>query len=302
MENFVKLAIGLVLFVVTSIVAYLFRMRQLYAAAPKLFRHAPISKNGSLCELIVFNRGNQVEENIQVDLDPELKGELLASSSNDITLEGATMKIERLHKGCEASAMLLIENGLLDPTKIISVSSKGTKGTVLKKITDVPPNFAKAFLVGFLIVGFFPAFVYGTKAYEQLHGEYVAYQLQGTYKLGWSNLSSYYTSDIRQSYSNQEFPIRFLSRQVDSNKKPTLTFEVYNKTASPLSVSADKNGSRPGDISNFASLDLRPMSKQSFTVPVPAPTNGSQSPPEITFSLKYGDEFLYGLIYTVESE
>lgn len=36
-------------------------------------------------------------------------------------------------------------------------------------------------------------------------------------------------------------------------------------------------------------------------VPVPAPTTSSQSP-EITFSLKCGDEFLYGLIYTVESE
>lgn len=184
MENFEKVVVGLVLFVATSIVAYLFRMRQLYAAAPKLFRHAPISKNGSLCELIVYNRGNQVEEDIKVDLDPELKGELLASSSSDITLEGATMKIERLHKGCEASAMLLIENGFFDATKIISVSSKGTKGTVLKKVTDVPPNFAKAFLVGFLLVGFLPALVYGTRTYENLQGEYVAYKLQAAYQLG----------------------------------------------------------------------------------------------------------------------
>ena len=51
MDNVEKIAIGLVLFIVTSVVAYLFRMRQLYVATPKLFRHAPISQGGSLCEV-----------------------------------------------------------------------------------------------------------------------------------------------------------------------------------------------------------------------------------------------------------
>lgn len=298
MENFERVIIGLVLFVATSIVAYLFRMRQLYAATPKLFRHAPISKDGSLCELIVYNRGNQVEENIQVDLDPELKGELLASSSSDITLEGATLKIERLHKGCEASVMLLIENGLLDVTRIVSVSSKGTKGTVVKKVADVPPNFAKAFLIGSLLVGFVPALIYGTKAYEQLRSEYVEYRLQAAYQVGWSNLSSYYGSDIRQSYSNQEFPIRFIRQQIDGSKRPTLIFEVYNKTASPMRVTANKNGGPPGDISNFSSVDLEPMSKQSFHVPVSASANNSQRA-EFAFTMKSGEEFVYGPIYAV---
>lgn len=68
-----------------------------------------------------------------------------------------------------------------------------------------------------------------------------------------------------------------------------------------MSVSANRKGSRVGDISNFASLDLPPMSKQSFTVPAPEPTNSSQ-PAEITFSLKCGEEFLHGLIYAVEAK
>jgi len=297
-DNFEKVIIGLVLFVATSVVAYLFRMRQLYAAAPKLFRHAPISKDGSLCELIVYNKGNQVEENIQVDLDPEIKGELLASSSSDVTLVGSTMKIERLHKGCEASAMLLIENGLLDATKIIFVSSKGTKGTVVKKVTDVPPNFAKAFLVAVLIVGILPALIYGTQAYEKLHSEYVEYQLRMAFQQGWKGLAKYYNSDLRKSYSNQEFPIRFLRRKGDG-KASLLEFEVYNKTALPLSVTANRKGSPPGDISHYVSMDLQPMSKQSFTVPSPEPSNGSQ-PAALTFTLKCGDDFLFGLLYSSE--
>lgn len=291
MENFEKVLIGLLLFVVTSIVAYLFRMRQLYATAPKLFRHAPISKDGSLCELIVYNKGNQVEENIQIDLDSELKGELLASSSSDITLEGATMKIERLHKGCEASAMLLIENGVLDSTKIISISSKGTKGKILKKVTDVPPNFARAFLFTLIFFGFFPALIYGTNVYEKLHNEYIENQLQSIYQLGWKNLSNYYNSDLRLSYSNQEFPIRFIEQQVDDSKKPVLHFEVYNKTALPMGVTANKKGARPGDISSYANLKLEPMSKQSLIIPMPQATSGSP-PVVLNFTLESGSEFI----------
>lgn len=298
MENFEKVVIGLVLFVVTSIVAYLFRMRQLYVASPKLFRHAPISKNGSLCELIVYNKGNQVEENILVELDPELKGELLASSSSDISYERSTMKIERLHKGEEASAMLLIENGLLDATKIISVSSKGTKGAVLKKVSDVPPNFAMAFLAFAFILGLIPMMIYGTRTYEKLYSEYVEYKLKSSYQQGWKDLSRYYGSDLRASYSDQEFPIRFLRREVDEKKKPVLVFEVYNKTAVPLKVTANKVGSPPGDIANFASVDLQAMSKQSFKVPE-LEANSSSVPVLFEFTLKSGEEFIYGLQYAV---
>jgi hypothetical protein len=295
-DNLEKVIIGLVLFAVTSIVAYLFRMRQLYVASPKLFRHAPISKNGSLCELIVYNKGNQVEENILVELDPELKGELLASSSSDISFERSTMKIERLHKGEEASAMLLIENGLLDATKIITVSSKGTKGRVLKKVSDVPPNYAMAFLALAFSLGIFPMMIYGTRTYEKLHSEYVEYKLKPSYLLGWKDLSRYYGSDLRASYSDQEFPIRFLHREFDGKKKSFLVFEVYNKTAAPLEVTVNKVGNPPGDIGNFASVDLQAMSKNSFKVLEPEAINSSE-PVLFEFSLKSGEEFIYGLQY-----
>lgn len=301
MENFEKVAIGLVLFVLTSVVAYLFRMRQLYVALPKLFRHAPISKNGSLCELIVYNKGNQVEESIQVVLDPELKGELLASGSGDIALEASTLKIERLHKGCEASVMLLIENGTLDSTKIVSISSKATKGSVLKKVTDVPPNFAKAFIFVVLVVGFLPAMIYGTYAYDKIHASYVRHQLKVAHELGWSNLSKYYTSDLKESYSNQEFPVRYIGRKTDVNKRNMLEFEAYNKTAVTLEITANKAESAPGDVTNFSSADVLPMSKRSFTLLDPRGTPASE-PVALKFTFKNGEEFLYNIQFLVPAQ
>jgi len=114
MDTVEKIAVGIVLFVVTSVIAYLFRMRQLYVATPKLFRHAPVSAGGSLCEVIVYNRGNQTEEEVSVSVDPDLKAELLASNSADVSFEGARLRVSRLHRRCEVSAVLLVENGLLD--------------------------------------------------------------------------------------------------------------------------------------------------------------------------------------------
>lgn len=296
MEHIEKIVIGLFLFAITSVLAYLFRMRQLYVAAPKLYRHAPISKGGSLCEIIVYNRGNQPEEQIHVALDPDLKIELLASGSSDISLDASTLKIERLHKGSEASAMLLVENGVLEFSKITSISSKATSGKVYKKPSEVPPNFAGAFLAICAIIGIFPGMIYGSKAYEKLSATYIEHQLDAVQKLGWSNLSRYYTSDVRASYSDQEFPLKLKKQQKDSGGKPTLTFEAYNKTALPMKIYVDLKGGRAVDSPYFASVDVEPMSRA--TLITRAPTAAADlSRSELEFSIKVGSEYLHGITF-----
>lgn len=215
MENFEKITIGLVLFTVTSIIAYLFRMRQLYVVVPKLFRHSQISNEGSLCELLVYNKGNQVEEDIQVSLDPELKGELLASSSSDI-----------------------------------------------------------------------------------VKSAYVESQLVTSFKLGWKDLRRYYDSGLRQSYSNQEFPIRLLRSVAAMDKSTTLEFEVYNKTALPLEVWVDRKLAPLGDISNYASVEVPPMSKALLSVKKPSAVD-DLAPQELRFTIKFGEELIYGLSYVL---
>jgi hypothetical protein len=301
LENFEKIAIGLVLFVLTSVVAYLFKMRQLYVALPKLFRHAPISKNGSLCEIIVYNKGNHVEENIQVVLDQDIKYELLASGSGGIALEGSILNIERLHKGCEASVMLLIENGTFDSTKITSISSKATEGSVLKKVTDVPPNYAIAFISLVLFLGFLPAMFYGFQAYENIHASYVRHQLKSAQDLGWNNLSKYYNSDLKKSYSNQEFPVRYLGPENAGGKQNMLNFEVYNKTAVMLEITGDKVGSSPSDIKNYATAKIPPMTKGRLSMVDPRGTNFSQTA-ELDFTFRNGEDFLYGIKFLVPAQ
>jgi hypothetical protein len=298
MNGIERVLVGVVLFTITSIVAYLFRMRQLYIVSAKLFRHAPISKSGSLCELIIYNKGNQVEEEIQVELDPEISAELLASSSGDITLEGSIMKIERLHKGSEASAMLLIENVVFERSRIMAFSSKATKGKVLKKISDVPPNLAKAFLFTVMYVGVLPAGYYGIQLYEELSARYVGFRLEDVSKRGWSGLSKYYDSQIRHSYGDQEFPVRFIRREAGEHGEAKLLFEVYNKLAVPMRVTADRADSPAGDVEYFEKIDVPPMSKHGFSVSEPRPDQISDKS-ELEFSFKAEEDFVYGVRFSI---
>jgi hypothetical protein len=300
MENFEKIAIALIIFVITSVVAYLFRMRQLYVVTPKLYRHTPITKNGSLCELHVYNKGNQVEESVLVELDPDLKCELLASSSSEMQLAGSSIKIERLHKGTDASAILLVENGILDHTKITAISSKGTNGTICKKVSDVPPNYAKFSLTLVAMLSFLPALIYGEKAYKELSEYFVQYKLKTVAKMGWSNLASYSSSDLAKSYSNQEFPIRYLNQEI-SEDHIKLFYEIYNKTASELHVYAQKkknNEAEKIDIRYFSGNDVPPMSKKQFSVAVPLPSSGINTV-QVDFFFKLGNEYIHDLDHSV---
>lgn len=296
MEHIEKIIIGIFLFVVTSVLAYLFKMRQLYAATPKLYKSTQISKDGSLCELIIYNKGNQTEEDISASLDPDLKAELLASSSSELTFESSQVKISRLHKGQEVSAVLLIENGVLDSSKVTSLTSKGTIGHVFKKTEEVPPNFALAFVLIMLFVCLVPGFWYGAKLYERLSDAYYEYKLSSVYELGWSDLQRYQGSDLQKSYSDQEFPVRFL-QEAQSDEAASLPFEIYNKTAVPLQVTIDKATRAKSDLRYFESMVIPPMSKKRFYAKAPA--SDDDYPDRVyEFSIHYGSEFIYGLTYT----
>lgn len=300
MTHLETIIIGFILFIITSTVAYLFRMRQLYVAVPKLYRHAPISKNGSLCELIIYNKGNQVEEQIQVALDPDLKVELLASNSNEISIDGSTIKISRLHKGNEASAMLLIENGALESSKLLSVSSKATTGKILKRVTEVPPNYALTAVVIFLIIGILPAMIYSFKLFESLKSSYVKHQLSELHSSGWSNLDSYFSSDIKLSYSNQEFPIRIPTSDKNS-RKDKIAFEIYNKTALPMNVFVDIEGTRSFLSPYFDNIEIAPMSKDTINIKNPLKDSELKSK-NLEFSIKVGSEYLHGILFNTQTE
>jgi hypothetical protein len=273
-------------------------MRQLYAVSPKLFKVTPISENGSLCEVIIFNKGNQVEEEIYIDLDPELKLELLASDSSDIKLNQSTLSINRLHKGEEASALLLVEDGILDYSKLIKLSSKNASGKIIKQTEEVPPNYAKLFLGIVLALSILPALIYGTKGYEAYKTHRAKTELKQIHEAGWKNLSRYYSSDLMNSYSKQEFPVKFIETD---KKNSRAIFEAYNKTAIPLKITVDGKFRKKKDYRYYENISIPPMSKIKFPIMLPKKIAGRTSL-QYDFSFKFGEEFIYGVIYEYSYE
>lgn len=298
MEELGKIGVGVLLFVITSITAYLFRMRQLYVTSPKLYRHASISNDGSMCEVLIFNRGNQVEEDIRVDLPPELKCELLAASATGVSLSSSTLQVERLHKLKSVSVMLLVDNGILDISKM-AVSSKNTAGRVVKNQDAIPPNYAFVFvscaLFLVLAVGAFglPA------GLERAREEYTKFKLAKLVDSGWTSLGSYITSDLRESYSDQEFPLKFESGRISGNQLRA-NFSVYNKTAIRMKVYADRTGKNSSssaqvDIENFSSVEVPAMSTGRLEVRMPySPSNKTTA----EFSIYMGERIQAQTIYT----
>ncbi|WP_143684468.1 hypothetical protein [Variovorax sp. KK3] len=297
MEELGKIGIGILLFIITSITAYLFRMRQLYATSPKLYRHASISRDGSMCEVLVYNRGNQVEEDIRVDLPPELKCELIAASSPNISCKESALKIERLHKWQSASMLLLVENGILDVGKL-SINSKHITGRVVKSDDNIPPNYAAVFLGVVVIFCLMGGLFSLPTLWENGRGAYTKYKLAKLMDGGWTGLESYVTSDLRDSYTDQEFPLRLESQKIDGNLLRA-TFAIHNKTALPLKVSADKKEKRSTgselDIENWSSTEVAPMSSGKIQVKMPYVVGSKTA---TAFSIFMGRDTYVKVIFT----
>jgi len=301
MDSIEKIAIAVIIFTITSVLAYLFKLRQLYLVVPKLYKHAPVTDKGALCEIVIINRGSQVEEDISVDLVPDLDYTLIAGSSSELELTGTTIKIRRIHKKSEESAILLVEKGNFDVSKIISISSKATKGKIFKRITEVPPNAASMFLLLACSIGFLPGMIYGGKLFTYANNYWTQYSYSQQSELGWGGLENYSSSNTSESYSKTEFPVRLLKKEKIKDKW-NFTYEAYNKTALPLTVYTDQKKIGSDKVGEprpyFSSLELQPMSKGQFTAvaPVNAEIDGYV---DVDFSFRNGEEFFYKIFQKI---
>lgn len=293
MEHLERIAIAVSVFAITSILAYLFKMRQLYSATPTLYKTTPISGTGSLYELYIYNRGNAVEENVTAEIDPNLRCELLASNMSNLELRESRISIDRLHKGREASALLLIENGKFSASSIISLSSSHATGKTFERKEDVPDNYAKLFLYIVILIGIIPAFSFAVTIAGSIEQRYIENKLDEIYKLGWSNLGEYYDSDLKVSYSNQEFPVRFRSLSLEKDGQ-YLNFDVFNKSAIPLEVFADKEVREDGDYRYVSKTEIDPMNKASIKIR----WDSTSDSPTYTFSFGHGGENIWDIVYT----
>lgn len=300
MENIEKILLAVIAFAITSVIAYLFKMRQLYVALPKLYSHAPLTTNGALAELIIYNRGNQVEEDIQIEFDQALRLELIASSSAEITLQKSIIKLDRLHERTEQSIVLLIENGALSKDKIKSISSKGVKGRIFSATPEVPPNYARLFVTVLFFLSIFPAFIYGIENINRFKGMWAEHKLSIVKKNGWTGLNDYYWSNINESYQGTEFPMRLLKTS-QTEKSVTATYEVANKTAIPLEVSSLKlSGARENekfDSPYFATVEVSPLTAGKLEVEIPISESNNNNY-TLEFLVKHGAEHISGIQHT----
>ena len=154
-ELIVKILVGIVSSLTIIFLTYIFKRRQLYVATENLYRTSEISDKGTLCEISIFNRGRQTEEDIKVSLDNSLKYELVAFNDSNMSLENNLIKINRLHKMSKVSILLLVEHGDFSYKQILQVDSKTEKGKIIKNAEQVPPNVFDLLSVFFIIIPIF---------------------------------------------------------------------------------------------------------------------------------------------------
>lgn len=245
--NFTQIISALVVFIITSIIAYLFKKRQLYLALTNLYSNSTISDKGTICQLTIYNRGNSVEEDITIELNPNIPISLLSTDSSMLTHENSnnTISMSLLHKKSKASCMLLVENdSSLTLSDIQSFYSKDTKGIHFKSDNpnSNPPSLDHfAILLGviaFVAIGFINL----DSTVKFFENKYLNSKYSYLYSIGWSNLNRYSGTDLEEkSYTEKEFPIKFVDRKIDENDSTvvTYTFEIFNKTTEELEVTVN---------------------------------------------------------------
>ena len=132
---------GVFIVLVAAVIIYIFKMRQLYLVNFHNFHYGPLSDDGRVIELLVFNRSRSTEEDIVVELLPELKYSVVAFDSADTDVTGSQIRIKRIPPFSEFSVILLAEGSFI-PEKIVSIfSSKAIKGKIIDKIEHVPSPY-----------------------------------------------------------------------------------------------------------------------------------------------------------------
>ncbi|MDY6451287.1 hypothetical protein [Acinetobacter faecalis] len=323
-EIILKILIAIISSLVMIFLTYIFKRRQLYVATENLYRTSEISNKGVLCEISIFNRGRQIEEDIKVSLDNSLKYELLAFNDSNMSLDKNIIKISRLHKKSKVSVLLLVENGDFTHKQIIQVDSKTEKGKVIKNVEEVPPNLFDLILgflllLPFIVVSAWAGYIYKDTSDTKIsldnkikfieNGEYyVSNENLKLKKMGWLNLIDYEGSKLSKSYFGTEFPIRFLEKKSLEDGRVIFAFELINKTALPFRVSvdiADKSFIQEMEnrIQFYNSIDdIQPLSKKLL---VTKPIN-IEKYKKLDFSIttkgtSYDEtETIYNLIYKID--
>lgn len=306
MEIFVKFGVGIAAALFGAAILYAFRMRQLYLLIPRMFSHCALFDKGKLVEIKVFNRGNNMEEGVEIVIPPELKCELLASELPGIELQKNTIKINRLAQKSEASILLLIEGEIAENNFCPSLTSKLAKGKQFKKQDEIPPNAGSAILLIGLALAFLSMMFYAPNKYfeykqteEERERKEILAQYSYLDEMGWKGIDKYIESGLSKAYSEFEFPLVANSAKLEG-KVLSMSFTATNKTAAILKVTAYFQPTEKTENFSFSKesvfdLEVKPMGSKEFVVSMNLDNSIDMKEVFLGVSIKYGNDFLWGL-------
>lgn len=306
MEIFVKFGVGIAAALFGAAILYAFRMRQLYLLIPRMFSHCALFDKGKLVEIKVFNRGNNMEEGVEIVIPPELKCELLASELPGIELQKNTIKINRLAQKSEVSILLLIEGEIAENNFCPSLTSKLAKGKQFKKQDEIPPNAGSAILLIGLALAFLSMMFYAPNKYfeykkteEERERKEILAQYSYLDEMGWKGIDKYIESGLSKAYSEFEFPLVANSAKLEG-KVLSMSFTATNKTAAILKVTAYFQSTEKTENFSFSKesvfdLEVKPMGSKEFVVSMNLDNSIDMKEVFLGVSIKYGNDFLWGL-------
>ncbi len=302
-----ELVIGLVVTVVGALIIYSFRVKQLYVVVPRLFSNSLLTTNGKLVEIRVFNKARTAELDIKITLDPAIKYELVASTDNTSRLEKTGIIIPRLPAGDDYSVLLLVEGGDFNKERISTISSVSTKGKLLNKIEDVPPNIGNLILgaIGVIFLLAIPiGLIEGLSKWESAKQAHHLAKLEESLDHAWEDIERYSSSEFSNQYLYGEFPIHLVEvTRVGTRAK--LKFRVINKAAAILELGyraewpfEDKEP-EPWKYLPFKGLNVEPASTKDIDIFLFWP-KGEKGQALVSFTMSVGDEDYLKAVKRVE--
>jgi len=305
MDIIEKITVGIAVAIIAALVMYAFRVRQSYLLVPKMFGYSALTEKGKILELRAFNRGRSMEEEVHIDMPPALTYELIASDHPDVLLKNNKLLLSRVPPQSEVSIVLMAEGSIEAENFSPTINSKTTKGKVVKKQEEVPPNAGVVVMTagGFLLLmGLM--FLIPSKwiEYQQEQKKAEIQAALGRYKFleqaGWRGLDPYVFSEARRSYSEIEFPMLFNSAQLKGDEFE-VRFLATNKTAAPFGVTAyfgtEKDVISVNGKKSAFDVNIPPMQSIPVVVSAKIPKKLATEELFVTVSFTFGEERIYGL-------
>ena len=296
MDNIVLIIIsGLVFPIIIVVLSWLFKVRQLYLVVPKKYNYGALRGKGNVVELNIFNRGRSIEEDVHINLPPDIECDIIAADSPDISINDKFIKIDRLTPSTEISMIILVEGNVVSNEFSPTISSKQTKGKIFKRTSDVPPNYGTTILLilGLILFTICAASLY--PAYDYMKGRYIVAQHKEIVDDGFEEygLIQFFNSDISQNYKKGEFPIRFIKCENGVNDFDC-KFRLVNKTAVPMGITAFAEDASSKNFERFYEIiDIKSLQSGELNIKLVPKRNIESSSAIIMFSIQFGQERFY---------